>query len=146
MLKLVALLTTLSLGLVIAQEGPKAHPDRPQHPRHEMKGRRPGGMGGPGGGAKRFENAKAEILKRYDANQDGTLSPAEQEKLNADLKAAQELTRINREYQLFLKLDADKDGKLSQEELKNARQLMQEMRGGPRPGAPRRPPHQPAED
>ncbi len=134
MLRLTALATTLALGLAVAQEAPKppAEGHRPQQNK-AAKARRP--MMTP----KRFADAKAEILKRYDADGDGILAAAEQEKLDADLKAAQELTRLHRQYQIFVKLDANGDGTITPEEQQRLREVMQEMQAqdrerGPRPG------------
>ncbi|MGN0879182.1 MAG: hypothetical protein ACI4WT_06985 [Oligosphaeraceae bacterium] len=131
MLRLTALATTLALGLAVAQEAPKppAEGHRPQN--KAAKARRP--MMNP----KRFADAKAEILKRYDADGDGILAAAEQEKLDADLKAANELTRLHRQYQIFVKLDANGDGTITPEEQQRLREVMQEMQAQDRERAPR---------
>lgn len=149
MLRLTALAATLVLGLAVAQEAPKppAEGHKPQQNK-AAKGRRP--MMTP----KRFADAKAEILKRYDADGDGILAAAEQEKLDADLKAASELTRLHRQYQIFVKLDANGDGTITPEEQQRLRKVMQEMQSqererAPRPGMNRRrgdnPPPPPAD-
>ena len=70
---------------------------------------------GRGGGHKRMSKEErrahhAEMLKKYDANQDGKLDDAEREKLHAE-KAAEK----------FKQLDTNGDGVLSFDEFKQAR-------------------------
>jgi collagen type III alpha len=110
-MKKISILTALLLGLgtaaVLAEDAPGNRPDKPR-----------GGAGGPGGPGGARPNPE-EIFKRLDKNGDGKIAKDE----------APERIAAN-----FDKLDVNKDGFITPEELKAGRP------GGPGgPDAPRRP-------
>ena len=65
---------------------------------------------------------QADALAKYDANRNGVLDPAERKQMRSDRADAR-----------FKKLDADGDGKISQEEFKNG---AMHKRGGGKHRAP----------
>jgi Ca2+-binding EF-hand superfamily protein len=59
---------------------------------------------------------KKQLLRKYDANDDGKLDEAETAKMEAD-QAAAKAAMVAAEQKLLAKFDADKDGKFNKEEM-----------------------------
>lgn len=98
----------------------------------------------------RLTVATAEILKRYDKNNDGKLDEAERAVMLKEFADAQLIARLARDFALIEKIDTDKDLKLSDDELKAYEQRVisnvppRGSRNFGRPNFPPPPPSKPA--
>lgn len=130
------LLAVAMLGF--AQEGGAAKGEaKGGAPAKEMKGNR---RQGPQGGRNMLADVKevhAQVMAKYDKNQDGKLDDAEKAAVEADLNVneLQEKMRMARAWNMFKRLDKDQDGQLSEEELKGIKNMRP---AGGREGGPKK--------